>query len=155
MSGRLDLAFDRSLPLLIVKVGHYPLHHGGVGAIRTLGRAGVPTYAMTEDRFTPAALSRYLTGRFIAPTNGLEDDARLLEIVSDVGRGLGRPVLALPTDDEAAVFVAEHAEDLAPWLVTPGVEPGLRLPSRAPPMTTRSRERRPRRCLRPRARRCR
>jgi predicted ATP-grasp superfamily ATP-dependent carboligase len=125
VSGRLDLAFDRSLPLLIVKIGHYPLHHGGVGALRTLGRAGVPTYAMTEDRFTPAALSRYLTGRFIAPTNGLEDDARLLEIVSDVGRRLGRPVLALPTDDEAAVFVAEHTEDLAPWFVTPGVEPGL------------------------------
>ena len=125
MSGRLDGAFDRSLPLLIVKVGHYPLHHGGVGAIRTLGRAGVPTYAMTEDRYTPAALSRYLTGRCIAPTNGLEDDARLLEIVTDVGRGIGRPVLALPTDDEAAVFVAEHAEALAPWFVTPAVEPTL------------------------------
>lgn len=125
MSGRLDVAFDRSLPLLIVKVGHYPLHHGGVGAIRTLGSAGVPTYAMTEDRFTPAAVSRYLTGRCIAPTDGHEDDDRLLEIISGVARRLGRPALALPTDDEAAVFVAEHAEDLAPWFVTPGVEPGL------------------------------
>ena len=46
-------AFDGSVPLLIVKVGHYPLHHGGIGAIRTLAAAGVPTYAVTEDRFTP------------------------------------------------------------------------------------------------------
>jgi predicted ATP-grasp superfamily ATP-dependent carboligase len=125
VAGHNEVAFDRSVPLLIVKVGHYPLHHGGVGAIRSLGRAGIRTYAMTEDRFTPAALSRYLTGRCIAPTTGLEDEARLLEIVSDAGRGLGRPVLALPTDDEAAVFVAEHAEALSPWLLTPRVEPGL------------------------------
>ena len=38
---------------------------------------------------------------------------------------MGSRALALPTDDEAAVFVAEHADDLAPWFVTPGVEPGL------------------------------
>ncbi len=33
--------------------------------------------------------------------------------------------MALPTDDEAAVFVAEHADELAPWFVTPNVAPGL------------------------------
>ncbi|MDQ6793107.1 MAG: ATP-grasp domain-containing protein, partial [Candidatus Dormibacteraeota bacterium] len=42
------------MPVLIVKIGRYPLHHGSVGVIRTLGRAGVPVYAITEDRFTPA-----------------------------------------------------------------------------------------------------
>ncbi|NUO42057.1 MAG: ATP-grasp domain-containing protein, partial [Streptomyces sp.] len=51
---------DREVPGLIVKFGDYPLHHGGVGAIRSLGRLGVPMYAITEDRYTPAAASRYL-----------------------------------------------------------------------------------------------
>jgi D-aspartate ligase len=46
---------DRTVPALLVKVGRYPEHHGGVGVIRTLGRRGVPVHAMVEDRFTPAA----------------------------------------------------------------------------------------------------
>lgn len=120
-----EVAFDRSTPLLIVKIGHYPLHHGGVGAIRTLGRVGVPIYAVTEDRFTPAAVSRHLRDRFIAPTTGLEDEARLLEIFTGVGKQLGHPTIVLPTDDEAAVFVAEHADQLSPWFITPNVPPAL------------------------------
>lgn len=125
MAAQDVVEFDRSTPLLIAKVGHYPLHHGGVGAIRTLGRAGVPVYAVTEDRFTPAAVSRHLRGRFIAPTTGLEDDSRLLEIFTGIGKQLEQPTIALPTDDEAAVFIAEHADELSPWFITPDVEPGL------------------------------
>jgi D-aspartate ligase len=125
MAGQNVADFDRSTPLLIVKIGHYVLHHGGVGAIRTLGRAGVPVYAITEDRLTPAAVSRYLTGRFVAPTTGLEDDGRLLEIFAGIGKQLGRPVIALPTDEEAAVFVAEHADELSPWFITPEINPSL------------------------------
>jgi len=115
------VAFDPALPLLILKVGRYPLHHGGVGAIRSLGRAGVPVYAVTEDRFTPAALSRYLSRPIVARTTGQESDEQLLEIFTGVGKQLDRPALALPTDDEAAVFVAEHADELSPWFVLPGV----------------------------------
>lgn len=125
LAGQDVVGFDRSVPLLIVKIGRYPLHHGGVGAIRTLGRAGVPVYAVTEDRLTPAAVSRYLRGRFVAPTSGLEDESRLLEIFSGIGKQLGHPAIALPTDDEAAVFVAEHADDLSPWFITPKVPAGL------------------------------
>ena len=29
---------DPGLPVLLVRVGHYPNHHGTVGVIRTLGR---------------------------------------------------------------------------------------------------------------------
>ncbi|MEU0484259.1 hypothetical protein ABZ260_34380 [Streptosporangium sp. NPDC006013] len=32
---------DPSVPVLLVKIGHYPLHHGAVGVVRTLGRLGV------------------------------------------------------------------------------------------------------------------
>jgi D-aspartate ligase len=120
-----EVAFDRGVPLLVAKVGHYPLHHGGVGAIRTLGRAGVPVYAVTEDRFTPAALSRHLTGRFVAKTTGLERASELLDIFSRIGKELDQPTIALPTDDEAAVFLAEHADVLAPWFVLPDVPPTL------------------------------
>ena len=57
--------FDTSVPALILKVGFYPFHQGGLGIIRSLGRVGVPTYGMHEQRLAPAAASRYLAGRFV------------------------------------------------------------------------------------------
>lgn len=113
------------MPGLIVKVGNYPLHHGGVGAIRSLGRLGVPVYAVTEDRFTPAGSSRYLTKAFVWPTTGLESQQRLVDGLLRIGRRIGRPSVLIPTDEEAAVLVAEHADVLAERFLTPRVEPAL------------------------------
>jgi D-aspartate ligase len=90
---------DREVPALIVKFGDYPLHHGGVGAIRSLGRLGVPMYAITEDRYTPAAASRYLTRAFVWPTTGTEDPGRLIEGLIRIGRRIGRPAVLVPTDE--------------------------------------------------------
>ncbi|MEU9119671.1 ATP-grasp domain-containing protein [Streptomyces sp. NPDC048506] len=116
---------DRSVPGLIVKIGAYPLHHGGVGAIRSLGRLGVPMYAVTEDRFTPAAASRYLRGRFVWPTTGSEEPERLVAGLLRIGRRIGRPAVLIPTDEEAAVLIAEHAEALAGSFLFPRVAAGL------------------------------
>jgi len=107
-----DVALDTSVPALIVKIGHYPLHHGGVGAIRSLGRLGVPTYAVTEDRFVPAAFSRYLRGRFDWPTTGTEAPEHLVDGLLEIGRRIGRPTVLLPTDEEAAVLIAEYPDVL-------------------------------------------
>ncbi|MFI0511317.1 D-aspartate ligase [Streptomyces canus] len=116
---------DREVPALIVKFGDYPLHHGGVGAIRSLGRLGVPMYAITEDRCTPAAASRYLTRAFVWPTTGTEDPGRLVEGLVRIGRRIGRPAVLVPTDEEAAVLIAEHQSDLLGRFLFPRVEPGL------------------------------
>ncbi|WP_282794190.1 ATP-grasp domain-containing protein [Streptomyces sp. CC224B] len=103
---------DREVPGLIVKFGDYPLHHGGVGAIRSLGRIGVPMYAITEDRRTPAAVSRYLTGAFPWRTTGAEEPGYLVEGLLRIGRRIGRPTVLIPTDEEAAVLIAEHQREL-------------------------------------------
>ena len=125
----MDIGLDSGTPVLIVKIGHYPLHHGGVGAIRSLGRAGVPVYAVTEDRATPAALSRYLRRRFVWPTTGAEPTEQLVAGLARIGEAIrdehGRRCIALPTDDEAAVLMAEHTEELDPFLLTPEVPAGL------------------------------
>ncbi len=118
-------AVDRSVPGLIVKIGDYPLHHGGVGAIRSLGRLGVPMYAITEDRFTPAAASRYLRGRFVWPTTGREEPAHLVDGLLRIGRRIGRPAVLIPTDEEAAVLIAEHAAALTGPFLLPRVAAGL------------------------------
>lgn len=104
---------DRDVPGLIVKFGDYPLHHGGVGAIRSLGRLGVPMYAITEDRYTPAASSRYLRRAFPWRTTGAEEPERLVEGMLRIARRIGRPTVLIPTDEEAAVLIAEHQEELA------------------------------------------
>ncbi|MFB7496919.1 ATP-grasp domain-containing protein [Streptomyces sp. NPDC056161] len=119
---------DREVPGLIVKFGDYPLHHGGVGAIRSLGRLGVPMYAITEDRYTPAASSRYLERAFVWPTSGAEEPGYLVEGLLRVGRRIGRPAVLIPTDEEAAVLIAEHQDVLADRFLFPRVDP--RLPRR-------------------------
>ncbi len=119
------VAADRSVPGLIVKIGDYPLHHGGVGAIRSLGRLGVPMYAVTEDRWTPAALSRYLRSGFVWPTTGTERPEELVAGLLRIGRRIGRPAVLIPTDEEAAVLIAEHAEALAGSFLFPPVERAL------------------------------
>ena len=95
----------------MVKFGRYPLHHGVIGAIRSLGRAGVPVYGVHEDRLAPAGLSRYLSGRFVWEAADKEPAALLDGLAAMAGKIGGRPVL-LCTDDRAAVFVAEHDAEL-------------------------------------------
>lgn len=108
-----------------MKFGDYPLHHGGVGAIRSLGRLGVPMYAITEDRYTPAAASRYLRKAFVWPTTGTEEPGRLVEGLLRIGRRIGRPTVLVPTDEEAAVLIAEHRIELGARFLVPPVERGL------------------------------
>ncbi|MYS47795.1 ATP-grasp domain-containing protein [Streptomyces sp. SID5998] len=121
----MPFAADPDVPGLIVKFGDYPLHHGGVGAIRSLGRAGVPMYAVTEDAYTPAASSRYLRRAFVWPTTGTEDADHLVEGLLRIARRIGRPAVLVPTDEEAAVLIAEHQDALGGHFLFPRVEPGL------------------------------
>ncbi len=116
---------DHAVPALIVKFGDYPLHHGGVGAIRSLGRLGVPMYAITEDPYTPAASSRYLRRAFVWPTTGTEEPDRLVEGLLRIGKRIGRPAVLVPTDEEAAVLIAERQRELGDAFLFPRVEAGL------------------------------
>jgi D-aspartate ligase len=119
------VALDPDLPALLIRIGRYPVYHGAVGAIRSLGRAGVPVHAIVEDRFTPAASSRYLTRPIVWPTTGREREEDLVEGLARIGEKLGGGVLALPTDDEGAVLLAEHGDVLREWFVYPEIAPGL------------------------------
>jgi len=124
-TGGVPFAVDRDVPGLIVKFGDYPLHHGGVGAIRSLGRLGVPMYAITEDRYTPAAVSRHLHRAFVWPTTGTEEPERLVEGLLRIARRIGRPAVLIPTDEEAAVLIGEHQDALAGKFLFPKVDAKL------------------------------
>ena len=121
----LNLDIDTSIPALILKVGQYPLHVGGLGAIRTLGRLGVPVYTISEPGLTPAVASRYCTGRFVRRTTVHEPEDVLVADLRSVGTQLGRRSVIVPTDDEAAVLAAEHAAELSDLFLLPSVPAGL------------------------------
>jgi D-aspartate ligase len=116
---------DRSVPALVLKVGQYPVHSGGLGVIRTLGRLGVPVYAITEPGLTPAVASRYCTAAFVWHATGHEEPAQLVDQLRGVGDSIGRPTVVIPVDDEAAVLVAEHQAELSPGFLFPRVQPRL------------------------------
>src|SRR5690348_16260289 len=91
---------DRTVAALLVKVGRYPIHHGGLGVMRTLGRLGVPVYALSDRRYTPAVWSRYLAGTVSWSATGQEDLGELALALAEAGRRLGRRAVAIAGDDE-------------------------------------------------------
>ena len=113
-------------PVLILKVGRYPLSHGVLGAIRSLGRAGVSVHAICDDHFVPYAFSRYLSGGFLLPETDYRDrGSDLLPHLVRLAGILQTKAVLLPTDDEAAIFTAEHAGDLRQHYYVPNVDPVL------------------------------
>ncbi|MFI7601579.1 hypothetical protein [Actinoplanes sp. NPDC049681] len=116
---------DTSVPALLVRVGRYPLHAGSLGVVRSLGVLGVPVYAVVEDRLTPVGCSRLAAGRFVWPHSGDVDPAELVRRLVEIGRRLGRPTVAVATDDEAALLLAQHADELAEHFLLPRVPPAL------------------------------
>jgi D-aspartate ligase len=104
-------------------VGDYPLHHGGLGIVRSLGRVGVPVYGVYEQRFAPAGVSRYLAGRFTWQSD--PSDERFLDGMATIGERLDRPTILVPTDDLGAILVSDHAQALSRWFRFPRQPPGL------------------------------
>jgi len=115
--------FDTTVPVLVLKMGQYAIHHGTLGIIRSLGGLGVDVYAVVEDRFLPSAMSRYLRHAFVLDTLGAQDNY-LTQLLA-IGNQIGRLPILVPTDDYAAAFVAENADALQKSFRFPAVAPGL------------------------------
>jgi D-aspartate ligase len=110
-------------PVLVLKTGRYPVHHGGLGIIRSLGRLGIPVYTIAEDHLTPASTSRYLTGSFVWNAGNLKRP-KMLEALARIGRKLDKPTILIPTDDLGAILIAEESTTLRQWFVFPDIAAG-------------------------------
>jgi predicted ATP-grasp superfamily ATP-dependent carboligase len=110
--------YDRSTPVLILKMRDLPLHHGTLGVIRSFGRAGVPVYCSRETGASPAARSRYLAQERIGVLSPAEP-ARAVAQLKAFQSHVGRPMVVIPIDDEGALFLAENADALRPHFLLP------------------------------------
>ncbi|WP_067480071.1 carboxylate--amine ligase [Actinomadura hibisca] len=116
--------FDANLPVLILRTNRYPLHHGTLGAIRSLGRAGIEVHAVLEEHGNPSARSRYLSQAL--PFGPAPDEPdRLAAHLTGLAMRIGRRALLVPVDDAGALFAARHAERLSKHYVLPRQPPHL------------------------------
>jgi D-aspartate ligase len=124
MTSHPRVEMDTSTPAVIFKLDPNVMHHGGLGAIRSLGRLGVPVYGVHEDPWAPAAGSRYLHGRWIRQPPA-DDVERVRAGLVTLAERIGRRAVLIPTDDAGAIFLAEHGTDLRRDFLFPDPPDGL------------------------------
>jgi len=118
---------DTSTPAVVLKFDPNVMHHGGLGVIRSLGRAGVPVYGVHEGPWAPAANSRYLRGRCFWQPDPEQAD-RVVTGLRRLADHIGQQAVLLTTDDAGAIFLAEHGAELRKSYLFP--DPPADLPRR-------------------------
>jgi len=114
------LNVDTSVAVVLLRL----YHHCEVGAARTLGRLGVPVYAVHHDLGSAAAHSRYVRD-ILHWSLDRNTDVDSVEAILEFGRRIGgRPVLLAP-DDRSGDLLADNAEALATVFRLPGQPAGL------------------------------
>ena len=83
----------------------------GLGAIRSLGRAGIPVIGLDSDPRMPGFKSRYCTAR-LSPDPIRQPD-ELVRFLLDEGQPLDEPGILFPTSDAFVLFLSRYRNDLA------------------------------------------
>jgi predicted ATP-grasp superfamily ATP-dependent carboligase len=116
-------AFDTSVPVLLLRLDPNPFHHGTLGAVRSLARAGIEVHAVVESLHSPVAFSRHLHRAHRAPRDASLSSALL--VLRQIADEIGRPAVLVAMDDLGAIAAARLAEPLAGRYLLPGQPPGL------------------------------
>ena len=98
---------DTSTPVVILKL----FSHGGLGAVRSLGRLGIPVYCIDADPHNPALRSRYCEEKFIWDVEQAPQ-AESVHFLQGVSRKIGHRPILIPNGDAPALFAADYADAL-------------------------------------------
>ena len=117
-------SLDTRVPALLLRLDRNPFHHGSLGAIRSLGRAGIEVHAFVEPAGGPIARSRHLAAghHFRGDPTSLTDVAEALRLAS---ARIGRPAVLIPMDEASALAAAGLANRLAGSFLLPAPPPGV------------------------------
>lgn len=110
--------YETSTPVVVLR----SVEHGPLGILRSLGRLRVPVHVVESYRWNPTFFSRYCSGRFRCGA-GEQTAAERIETLRCVARQIGCRAVLIPTSDDTAMFVAEHADELSPWFLFPAQRP--------------------------------
>lgn len=84
--------------------------HAGLGAIRSLGRAGVPVIGLDPDPSHAGFASRYCTAKRCP--HPVHEPERLVEYLLREGRQLSEPGILSPASDAFVLFVSRYRDEL-------------------------------------------
>ncbi|MFD5540147.1 ATP-grasp domain-containing protein, partial [Streptomyces sp. NPDC127079] len=118
---------DVRVPAVLLRIDRNPFHHGTLGAVRSLGRAGVDVHVVADSAGSPVRSSRFVRGLHPPPAAGASA-AEIVTVLRRVAARIGRPAVLIPMDDASAIAVGRFREDHAPHYLPPR-QPGA-LPER-------------------------
>lgn len=110
---------NSSTPVVVLR-----FHHGSLGIARTLGRWGVDVYGVDSDLDGPAFSSRYVKDAFRWDFGSETPERSVAFLIGLADRIGGRPLL-IPTSDNTAELVQDHAAVLGERFLFPRVDPDL------------------------------
>ncbi|MFF0199370.1 ATP-grasp domain-containing protein [Streptomyces sp. NPDC005017] len=111
--------FDVRVPAVLLRIDRNPFHHGTLGAVRSLGRAGVEVHVVADCARSPVRASRFLRGLHAPPPPGASD-AVVTEVLRKVAARIARPAVLVPMDDAGAVAADRLRGELASSYLLPG-----------------------------------
>ncbi|MEU1179312.1 ATP-grasp domain-containing protein [Streptomyces sp. NPDC005820] len=118
---------DTRVPAVLLRIDRNPFHHGTLGAVRSLGRAGIDVHVVADATGSPVGRSRFVRQLHPPPPPGAAP-ADIAAVLLRVAARVGRPAVLIPMDDAGAVAVARLREELTPAYLLPR-QPGA-LPER-------------------------
>ncbi|MGW6058808.1 carboxylate--amine ligase [Streptomyces sp. NPDC055189] len=119
------LTLDTRVPAVLLRIDRNPFHHGTLGAVRSLGRAGVEVHVAAADSArSPVRSSRYLHQTHPPPPPGasLSEIAAVLRRIS---HRVARPSVLIPMDDAGALAIGRLQKELADTYLLPDQASGL------------------------------
>lgn len=110
--------FDTRVPAVLLRIDRNPFHHGTLGAVRSLGRAGVEVHVVADCAGSPVRDSRFVRQLHPPPPPGAPP-ADIAAVLRRVAARIPHPAVLIPMDDASAVAVDVLRAELAPSYLLP------------------------------------
>ncbi len=109
------------IPVVLLGANFYT----ALGAIRTLGRRGIPVYALDYHFPTAYALSsRYVARKMLCPNVNI-DETGLADFLIGLGKEFSKRPVLMATTDNYALLISRHADRLSRYYIFPDNKSGL------------------------------
>lgn len=112
------LFLDIHVRAVLLRIDRNPIHHGTLGAVRSLGGAGVEVHAVAEPAGSPVRGSRFLHATH-PPSPPGASAADVVSALLRVAARSSRPAVIIPMDDASAVAASRGRSRLSRAFLMP------------------------------------